>query len=333
MVSVVIPTFNRAAKLRECIESVLNQSYSNLEIVVVDDGSTDDTGKIVEALQQADQRIRYLYQKNSGRPSIARNLALENSGGCYVQFIDDDDMMAPGALLRAVTFLEENNDVSSVFADWMMCHDDPEHGRVVQPSLIKKTGYMESLPPEVIDRKGNGAVVYNYRLAPDLIYSNIVKLSTIMVRRKVLDRVGHFDETMTIGEDSDLWLRLCRHKMAYLQEPACYVRRHESNITADVLRNYKEDRRVYEKFLASVPIDFDSPDGQRLLERISTFYFDGAWHLYQAEKVKEAQNWAFKAAKLKPSARTLRMAAVLSVPLAALLIGRLYKVRRRLQEV
>ena len=93
LVSVIIPTYNRAGVIKETINSIINQTYSNFEIIIVDDGSTDNTGDIIKTFQ--DDRIKYYWKKNTGLPSKARNVGLKHVNGEFIAFLDSDDIWLP----------------------------------------------------------------------------------------------------------------------------------------------------------------------------------------------------------------------------------------------
>ena len=106
VISVIIPVYNVARYLPECLDSILNQTYEHLEILAVDDGSTDDSGRILDEYAQRDRRLRVFHQKNGGAAS-ARNLALRHAEGEYLAFADSDDAVPPDAYARMVSVLEE----------------------------------------------------------------------------------------------------------------------------------------------------------------------------------------------------------------------------------
>ncbi len=107
-VSVIIPTYNRADLLPRAIDSVLNQTYRDLELIIVDDGSTDNTKEIVEKYQKKDERIKYLWEENSGGPARPYNLALKQCQGEFIAFLDSDDVWLPEKLERQINFIEKN---------------------------------------------------------------------------------------------------------------------------------------------------------------------------------------------------------------------------------
>ena len=204
-VSVVIPTYNRGAFIGAAIDSVLSQSYRNLEVIVVDDGSTDNTAALLAAI--ADPRLRYVRQENQGR-SQARNAALRLAVGDYIAFLDSDDLYLPGKLTLQVGYLEAHPDVAMVYTA-SICVD------------------------EAGDPLG---LVYEATISGD-IYAEIalflpvtITLPTVMLRREVLDVVGTFDERMERFEDTDMWRRIAkRYRVGALAAPTCKVRTHADN--------------------------------------------------------------------------------------------------------
>ena len=105
-VSVIIPTYNRANLLARAIKSVLNQTFQDFELIVVDDGSTDNTRKVVEEFQKKDSRIKYIFQENSGGPAKPINTGIKNSKGEYITILEDDDEFLPQKLQKQVELFE-----------------------------------------------------------------------------------------------------------------------------------------------------------------------------------------------------------------------------------
>lgn len=204
-VSVVIPTFNRAGLLGEAIASVLRQSYSNLEVIVVDDGSTDSTADVVTSF--ADERLILLRQENRGR-SAARNRAIAKARGRYIAFLDSDDVYLEHKLEKQVDYMESHPDVGMTYTS-ALCID------------------------------GNGDLLaHKYEATiSGKIYKDIaffmpvtVTLPTVMVRREVFDAVGDFDECMYRFEDTDMWRRISKsYSVGAIPEYTCKLRTHAGN--------------------------------------------------------------------------------------------------------
>ena len=181
-VSVVIPTFNRAPVLSRAITSVLAQKDVSFELVVVDDGSTDETRTLVEKMIQDKPSVRYLFQPNQG-PAAARNLGIKETRAPFIAFLDSDDEWRSGKLKAQIEFFREH-------PDFLICQTEEiwiRNGIRVNP--MKK-------------HKKFGGYIFEKCLE-----LSIVSPSCVMMQREFFDEVGFFDETLPACEDYDLWLR------------------------------------------------------------------------------------------------------------------------------
>ena len=185
-VSLVIATFNHARFVGEALDSALAQTLRAVEVVVVDDGSTDDTPAV---LARYDGRILVIRQPNRGL-AAARNAGLAASRGTYVTFLDADDVLMPTKLAEQVAVLEHAPAVG-----WTYCD-------VLIETMATGTSVKAS------ERFGYGARVLDGWLFPELIHGNFIPAIAPLVRRTALDAAGGFDERLTALEDWDLWLRL-----------------------------------------------------------------------------------------------------------------------------
>jgi glycosyltransferase involved in cell wall biosynthesis len=196
-VSVIIPTYNRGWSLAQAVDSVLAQDFSEFELVVIDDGSDDDTSHLLERYGAA---IRVLRQSNQG-VSAARNAGIAAAQAGLIAFLDSDDFWLPGKLGRQVEFFNRH-------AEALICQTEEtwiRHGRRVNPGKrhSKRTGMI-------------------FEPSLDLC---LISPSAVMVRRELFDRVGFFDESLPACEDYDLWLRTtCRYPV-HLIETAFIVKR------------------------------------------------------------------------------------------------------------
>ncbi|MEW6553646.1 MAG: glycosyltransferase family A protein [Actinomycetota bacterium] len=183
LVSVVITTHNRARLLALAMRSVLEQTYRHLELLVVDDASTDDTGETVGRL--ADGRVRYLRHAECRGGSAARNTGILNASGDFIAFLDDDDEWFPRKLELQMERFRANPRAGAVYTG--LLHVELETGRTVNARVARKRGY----------------------LFDDLMVANVVGTpSTVVVRREIFDRGGLFDETIQALEDLDMWRRM-----------------------------------------------------------------------------------------------------------------------------
>jgi len=192
LVSVIIPTYNRAWILREAVDSVLAQDFGDFELIVVDDGSSDDTREILDTYQQ---RVIVLRQPNRG-VSAARNRGIAASSGQLVAFLDSDDLWLPTKLSRQVDFFSAHPDAVACQTEeiWI------RNGVRVNP---KKRHHKF------------GGMIFEPSLALCL-----VSPSAVMIRKTLFDVVGRFDETLPACEDYDLWLRVsCRYPVHLIDTP------------------------------------------------------------------------------------------------------------------
>lgn len=183
LVSIIIPNYNHARYLGDAIHSVLNQAYRNFEIIVVDDGSTDDSRAVAE---QFGDRVKYIYQANAGL-SAARNTGIRHAQGSLIGVLDADDMYEAEYLRILIGSLQENPDADGIYCGYQFADE--------QRNLLPQ---IEARPVE-----------------PDKLYATLLEGNffvpeSILLRRAVYDRVGLFDELLRSCEDWDVWLRAAK---------------------------------------------------------------------------------------------------------------------------
>lgn len=220
-VSVIIPTYNRSKYLCEAIDSVLAQTYKDFEIIVIDDGSTDDTRNVLN--ERYDGRIQYLYQANQGY-SVAANKGIEASVGEYIAILGDDDLWLPEKLERQVRQFD----------------DHPEFGFVGSESLVING---QGLATDHYKR-GQG----NVDTFESLYEMPFIPALTVVIRRRCLDEVGYFDPQLPNAQDYDLWLRLAkRYRFCYMDMPLAKYRLHGSNLSRNIDQRIKDHVMVVNK--------------------------------------------------------------------------------------
>ena len=197
IVSVIIPVFNRSTLVIEAIDSVLEQTFNNFELIIVDDGSTDDV-KIV--LNQYGNRLIYIKQDNKG-VSAARNKGISMAKGDFLAFLDSDDLWLPEKLSRQVEFFSENPNA-------MICQ--------TEEVWIRDGGRVN---PKKRHRKPSGMI-----FEPSLSLC-LVSPSAVMMRKELFEEVGVFDESLPACEDYDLWLRISHKHYVYLIDEFLIVKR------------------------------------------------------------------------------------------------------------
>ena len=217
-ISVVIPTYNCARYLPLALDSALAQTRPADEIIVVDDGSSDDSQTLVE--QRYGSRVRYIRQVNAG-PAAARNNGIRAASGDVIGFLDADDIWFPETLAHVADCIDSLPQVALVSADKQAIDSD---GVVTAPSWWDRNGVREAL-------YADGGRPIEAPLAR-LVRTNFINTSLAFVRRTALDDVGLFDETIRYGEDYELWLRIAaRHAVVCLPEVLGQYRLHQNNTT------------------------------------------------------------------------------------------------------
>jgi len=237
-VSVIIPTYNCARYLPEAIESVLEQSYQDFEVVIVDDGPTDNTREIVsEYVKKFSGKIKYFFQANSGAV-VARNAAIKSSSGEYIAVLDADDIWLSGRLEEGVKVLEREPDVGLVHANisWMK-----EDGRVVSSPVRKKEFLSGRIFKEIFLRDAH------------------ISMPTVLVRSECFERVGLFDEHLTkLGcQDREMWLRVAqKYKFYYIDKVFGLYRMRSGSVSRDRDKMLKARYYVVDKFCREGTVGF-----------------------------------------------------------------------------
>jgi glycosyltransferase involved in cell wall biosynthesis len=203
-VSVVIPVFNAAATLAATLRSVLASELRELEILVIDDGSTDASVDIAQAI--GDTRIRVLREHASGGPARPRNVGIFNARAPYIALLDADDLLKPDKLSASVAALEQHPQAGFAFADFEKIDAD---GKLLEPSVVAyKLAACRLASTPLAD---SWSLISQSELARGFLYRNFLTPSGVVLRKSVLGEVGGFDETLVYSEDLDLWFRLAHH--------------------------------------------------------------------------------------------------------------------------
>lgn len=198
LISVIVPTFNRAELLNRAIGSVMAQSFKDFDLWIVDDGSTDNTKEVVLKLigkYKEENKIHYLKTENKG-VSSARNWGVEHSKGKWLAFLDSDDQWLKDKLEKQVDYTKENSDVPLVHGEEIWIRKGK---RVNQKKIHKKCGG---------------------RIFQKCVPLCLISPSAVMIRRDVFNQHGGFDEEFTVCEDYDLWLKLTSlYKVGFIETP------------------------------------------------------------------------------------------------------------------
>lgn len=226
-VSVVIPAYNAMTYLPDTLNSVLQQTFSDFEVLIIDDGSTDHIQAWV-AQNITDPRVRLIAQANQGL-SAARNTGIANAQGEYVAFLDADDLWEPTKLEVQVRYLDNNSAVGLVY-NWIAVID----------AQGKPTGkvWRGDIEGDVLE---------------EVLQRNIIDCPSVLVRRKCFDDVGVFDRTLRSVEDWDMWIRIAtRYNFGVTREALVYYRQHTSNMSKNWRVMEQAFHQVIEKSFESI---------------------------------------------------------------------------------
>jgi glycosyltransferase involved in cell wall biosynthesis len=222
MVSVIIPTYNRMEYILDAVESVLAQTFEDFEVLVVDDGSTDNTREVLASISS--DRVFTFHKPNRGVAS-ALNFGIERARGSYIARLDSDDMFLPEKLELQVKVLNEKPGVGLVYT---------------QAYNTDAKGEITELYPEGHTPPGEPLRALRYSLfAPS---------QSIMFRRELLRETGLFDEGLRIAEDWDFFIRMAQNcRLYYIAKPLVKIRKHSEMLTGDKLESLEQTIIVLEK--------------------------------------------------------------------------------------
>lgn len=313
-ISVVIPTYNVACFLPQAIASVRAQTCPVTEIIVVDDGSTDDTAQVVASLGEG---ITYVHQANTG-VSAARNRGINMAKGEFIAFLDADDVWLPKKLERQLAVFIGHPEVALVATD--RCDIGPGDS-VLLTSLFDREG----LSGEFTNLAGN-PIPLGFRR---IIEVNFLPTSSVVVRRAVLDQVGGFATDIRYGEDLELWARIAaRYGISCLPEVLVRYRMHDKNSTQSTERLLADMVRVMERIRAwgGEQMHTHGMDPDTIVARR---YWDlGYWHFHQGN-ASRARNALWRSWREAPRLRPLTIIAMSFLPYTLILTLRRQKHNRQ----
>jgi teichuronic acid biosynthesis glycosyltransferase TuaG len=234
LVSVIIPSYNSADFLEEAIRSAVDQTYPELEIVVIDDSSTDRTAELAQNWRRKTSKINYLRHDSNRGLSAARNTGIKHARGEYIAFLDADDVWLPNKLAIQVREIDRLQ-VDLVFANWFVWDG------------VTKELAMDLDCPRIFTKEHG---------LSDFIGKNYGQPSTALIRKSALEKIGNFDETLRSSEDYDLWLRLLAGglSLALIPEPLAYYRRHSSQMSARTYTMRTSRLAVFKKLVRIDPL-------------------------------------------------------------------------------
>ena len=273
LVSIITPTYEREDFIEEAVNSALGQTYKNIELLVIDDGSTDGT---VDKLKQyeSDPRFNYFYQDNQGQ-STARNKGLSIAKGEFVCFLDSDNHWAKNKIEESLKLFEIYPDTDIVYANVTLID---EHGTEISTENMTR-------------HSGN--------ISKYLLRDNCVSFNTAMVRKKSIDEISGFDSTLRRADDYDFWLRLsAKNKFLYVPQYWAYYRVMENQISSNKDARFEANELIMNKFISKSEHQLKSKD----INQSRAYFYNRRGRYYGSEgRTFEAIRDFIKAIRLYPS--------------------------------
>jgi glycosyltransferase involved in cell wall biosynthesis len=269
-ISAVIPAFNSAKYIEEALSSVFAQTRVPEQIIIVDDGSTDNTQKILEPYLG---RIQYLYQENHGE-AAARNTGIRHASGNFIAFLDADDIWLPEKLELQMDYFGRNPQCGLVYTDMAIF----DHSGVVHESVKEWLGM--SLPVG--------------RVFPQLFWETLFGSGTVVCRRECFERIGFFDESFPLGCDYEMWLRLARRfEFGCVDQPLLRYRQHSAQATrmcaSPIANGVPWEARAVRRILDLYPEIVMELGRTRVRHRLAKPYFYLACGALQSGEHKRAR--------------------------------------------
>lgn len=266
VVSVVIPVYNVEAYLDRCLNSVVNQSYRDLEIILVDDGSTDNCPALCDAWARRDSRIKVIHKENAGL-GMARNTGIENAAGKYICFFDSDDYVAPQILERAVSLSEKENADITVFGMAKMSAKGELRNEFVpqtDKAVFRGREVQDIFLPDLINSSSGDAAVKNVSLS----------MCVCLFRRELIERSGWrlVSEREIISEDSYSLMRLYKDVqcVTVLPEVGYYYCNNQTSLT----QMYRADRfeKIKQFYFKAVELQEELGYSKKIKERLGRLF-------------------------------------------------------------
>jgi len=292
-ISVVMPCYNSSDHIVESLQSALDQTHRPLEILCVDDASTDDTFAILKRLaRQYDGLVRPLRRRSNGGPAAARNLAIAAAKGDWIAFLDHDDLWLPDKLERQVDFARRNPGVDLIHSDaWIENDRDAATRRLAH----------------------DGRHVPDGDPFATLFYRCFVALLTVVVRRERIESVGGWREDLPSSADYDLWLRLARAgcRFGHIDEPLAVWRKLGGGMTDDASRMARGDLALLDRLVRDDPAAVRIIGARGVRSRLLALRLRVAHQLARDGRIAEAREElrrVWHAGRLEPRVWGLRLA-------------------------
>jgi len=280
LISVIIAAYNADKYIKEAIDSVLNQTYKNFELIVIDDGSTDKTAQIAKSYKG---KLKYVYKENGG-VSTARNTGIKLAQGEFVAFLDADDVWIENKLHDQVEHLNKNEDLAMIFTNMIIIDESGEN-------VLGHFNSKESIPYD--------GFIFEYFLKKPVLYP-----STLLIKKNVFEEIGYFNEKLKSCDDTDLFFRAFQYVQVGLVEKELVRYREVENSLSRSMRSHECHITMLSEFLDNNP---------NILEKYEdlidiywhNIYLHYALNLYCTDKFKESRKKFLISLKYKKTLRAV----------------------------
>lgn len=256
MVSVIVPCYNYAKFLCFALESLVAQDLQDWECIIVDDGSSDNTKEVAEGFARQDKRFRYIYQQNQGL-SGARNTGIRHSTGRYLQFLDADDLLNKGKLALQSEYLQANDGVDIVYGDELFFNTE-------NPAIKLKGRYSAENDYHKLKISGKGECMVQV-----FCTDNFISVSSPLIKREIVDKVGYFDTSYKSYEDWHFWFRCAVAGLFYKYNPVpgteTYIRLGHASMMTNTRKLIEAGIRIRKFMMPRLPFMLKGYNAYRLL--------------------------------------------------------------------
>lgn len=277
LVSIIIPTYNRSDYILDALKSVLNQTYKKTEIIIVDDGSKDNTEEIIKNYIKLKKlhNIYYFYKENGG-VATARNFGIEMSKGDLIAFLDSDDLWKDEKLSKQVKLFDDSK-IGLVHSHY---------------SILKENN-------QIVTNNSEKVSIFNGNMYSKMRMYNLVGTSTVVIRKECIDKVGFFEGEYRAAEDYDLWLRISKeYDFGYISESLAYYREFSNeNISRNLIKLENGVIKILDKHWNNIPLtEIEQKDKDIAYSR---FYSYLANNYYQQNNIEKFLEYYIKSTNIK----------------------------------
>jgi glycosyltransferase involved in cell wall biosynthesis len=299
LISVIVPTYNSAEYILETIQTITNQTYDNIEIIVVDDGSTDSTEEIVRAIE--DSRISYIKQLNSGGPAGPRNLAIKASKGEFIAIFDSDDLMNPEKLALEFNALKLTPEAAFVFSNFSIIDNT---GKILINDFFSTNKVFQMVQKETVDPQGN-YIFQPGQLVESLFFHNFIATSSILAHKRIFRDLGPFDESLKNTDDYDMWFRIIpSHSSVCIPKVLHQYRNRDGNISSQGIHKLVDGRTTVLK--RHIKKAKKNETVNHVKRKIARYQMGAGYYYFQKYELRQAKHYYINSMRFVPTSIALK---------------------------